>query len=316
MKPRTTAERILAEYEKRPVRRSNRLGISTLGQECERKLWYEFRWVAPAERHDGQRRRLFDTGHREEARVVEDLRSIGCGVEPVDPETGEQFEFTAPHGHVVGKLDGIVENAPEAPGERLVLEIKTHNEKSFDRLREKGVEKAKPEHFGQCQLGASMAELSGALYVAVHKDTDDIYSELVPLNRKKADALLEKGERIAFSQTVPDRVKNANVEFFPCGWCRHQQLCFYSTSYAPVVPERNCRTCLHSTPERDGSWGCDKHRWVLDKERQETGCESHLFEPSLLPFGDPIEWDFEKDWVLYPGMWVDSGRQLKKGGEE
>lgn len=316
MKPRTTAERIHAEYEKRPNRRSNRIGISTLGHECERKPWLEFRWAAQPERFDGRMRRLFDTGHREEARIVEDLRSIGCLVEDRDPETGEQFEFTAPHGHVVGKLDGIIENAPEAPGARLVLEIKTHNRKSFDRLREKGVEKAKPEHFGQCQLGASMAELSGTLYVAQCKDDDDLYSELVPLNRKKADALLEKGERIAFAETMPDAVKNADPDFPPCSWCHHRRFCHYSTSFAPVVPERTCRTCLHAKPERDGTWTCSRNGWVLEKDRQESGCESHLFEPSLLPFGDPLEWDFSRDFVVYPGMWVDSGRNLKKGGEE
>lgn len=316
MKARTTAERIHEHYEQRPVRRSNRIGISTLGDECERKLWYEFRWVAPAERHEGRMRRLFDTGHREEARVVEDLRAIGCKVEAVDPETGEQFEFTAVHGHVVGKLDGIVENAPEAPGQRLVLEIKTHNQKNFDKLREKGVEKSHAKHFAQCQDGALLAELPGTLYVAVNKDTDDIHSELVPLNRKKAEALMHKGERIVFGESVPERVKNANPEYFPCAYCRHQRMCHFSTSYEPVIPERTCRSCVHAKPERDGTWSCERHDWVLHKERQESGCPSHLFEPSLLPFGDPIDWDFEKDFVVYPGLWVDSGRELKKGGDE
>lgn len=314
MKARTTAERIHEHYAKKPSRQSNRLGISKLGEECERKLWYDFRWVAPPEKFDGRMNRLFDTGHREEDRVVEDLRAIGCGVEARDPETGEQFEFTTDHGHIVGKLDGIIENSVEAPDQRVVLEVKTHNQKSFDKLREKGVEKAKPVHFGQCQLGAHLSGLDATLYVAVNKDTDDIHSELVPLNRKKSQALLDKGERIVFAKEPPAKLKES-ADYPPCSWCLHRDLCHYSTAHKPVVPERTCRTCVHATPERDSTWSCGKHSWVLDKERQEKGCEAHLFEPSLLPFGDPIDWDFEKDFMVYPGLWVDSGGKLRKEEE-
>lgn len=315
MKARTTAERIHEHYAKKPSRQSNRLGISKLGEECERKLWYDFRWVAPPEKFDGRMNRLFDTGHREEDRVVEDLRAIGCGVAARDPETGEQFEFVAEHGHVVGKLDGIVENTVEAPDRRVVLEVKTHNQKSFDKLREKGVEKAKPVHFGQCQLGAHLSGLDATLYVAVNKDTDDIHSELVPLNRKKSQALLDKGERVVFAKEPPAKLKDS-AEYPPCSWCLHRDLCHYSTAHKPVIPVVSCRTCKFAEVHRDGKWGCSKRETFRSKEEQEAGCPDHLFNWHLLPFDEPIE---EGDgWQLFAGMMVNTagGRVFHDDGTD
>lgn len=301
-RPRTTAARIHEHYAKRGDRRSNGLGISTLGHECERALWYGFRWATSGERFDGRMRRLFETGNREEARVVEDLRAIGYEVEDRDPATGEQFRVEFFGGHLSGYADGKVHGCAEEPANWYVVEVKTHNANSFDKLTAKGVEKAQPKHFVQAQLYPLALGLPGTLYVAVCKDTDDIYSELVPLNRKKAEAMLAKAERVIFAERPPERVKDT-PDFPPCSWCAYRQICHESTAERPVTPSRNCRTCVHATVERDGSWSCEAKGIVLSKERQEGGCDDqHLFRPDLLPFGAPVH--AESGFVVYPGMRV------------
>lgn len=55
------------------------LGASLIGEECKRKLWYMFRWCF-REQTDGRKQRLFNRGHREEARFVEWLEGIGVQV--------------------------------------------------------------------------------------------------------------------------------------------------------------------------------------------------------------------------------------------
>lgn len=55
------------------------LGASLIGHECKRYLWYVFRWCLH-EKHDGRQQRLFNRGHREEARFVEWLEGIGFQV--------------------------------------------------------------------------------------------------------------------------------------------------------------------------------------------------------------------------------------------
>lgn len=55
------------------------LGASLIGHECKRYLWYVFRWVHHHE-HSGRMQRLFNRGHREEARFIEWLEGIGAQV--------------------------------------------------------------------------------------------------------------------------------------------------------------------------------------------------------------------------------------------
>jgi len=61
------------EYDDGPRRH---LGASLIGHECNRYLWYVFRWCLH-EKHDGRQQRLFNRGHREEARFIEWLEGIG-----------------------------------------------------------------------------------------------------------------------------------------------------------------------------------------------------------------------------------------------
>ena len=57
------------------------LGASLIGEECKRKLWYVFRWcfreTAESRSNHARKQRLFNRGHREEARFIEWLEGIG-----------------------------------------------------------------------------------------------------------------------------------------------------------------------------------------------------------------------------------------------
>lgn len=60
------------------------LGASLIGHECKRYLWYVYRWCfretgTDAANH-ARKQRLFNRGHREEARYIEWLEGIGCEV--------------------------------------------------------------------------------------------------------------------------------------------------------------------------------------------------------------------------------------------
>src|SRR5438094_7242889 len=85
--------------------RRDHLGASLLGNECERALWYSWRWCSPPD-HDGRLLRLFETGKLEETRFVRELRGIGATVLDLDPHTGKQWVLKAPGlgGHVGGSM--------------------------------------------------------------------------------------------------------------------------------------------------------------------------------------------------------------------
>ncbi len=128
-----TVEAIYKLHERTDEKPRPYLGGSQIGESCERRLWYSFRWVFPEE-FEGRILRLFETGHREEARVIAELRAIGCEVLTEDPKTGKQYRYSHLGGHFSGGLDGVIKGLPDAPKTWHLGEIKTHNARSYKDL--------------------------------------------------------------------------------------------------------------------------------------------------------------------------------------
>ena len=268
------------------------LGCSQIGEECERQLWYSFHWSV-ATQWEPRMVRLLSRGHNEETLLNGYLKDADIEVHDVDEDTGEQWEFSACGGHLLGHADGFVRNLPDSP-EWHLLEEKTANQKSFDRTKKLGVEADKPIHFSQMQIYMYLADLSFAAYLVVNKNTDELYFERVPANKKHAESLLAKADRIIASSEPPERMSE-DPTFYKCSWCDQREICHYDAS-----PEANCRTCAHSTPERDGDarWVCEKHQTDLSIEAQRKGCEDHLFIPALLNTWATLL-DAGEDWIGY-----------------
>ncbi len=264
------------------------LGASLIGKECERALWYDFRWTTKA-KFPGRVLRLFETGHLAEARLVQNLRRTGATVLEVDPETGRQFRVQAHGGHFGGSLDGVAINLLEAPKTWHVLEFKTHSAKSFADLAAKHVRQSKPQHFAQMQIYMWLTGLTRALYVAVNKDNDDLYIERVELDTAVSARLLEKAQRVIFAATPLPRISE-DPSWYQCRLCDHAEVC-----HGKQAAEINCRTCLHATPI-DGGWHCARHNKSLTEVDQRTACTHHLYLPPLVP-GRQV--DAGEGWVEY-----------------
>ena len=276
------------------------LGASLIGKACERALWYDFRWTTKA-RFEGRVLRLFETGNREEERLVRNLRRTGATVLEVDPETGRQFRVQAHGGHFGGSLDGVAIHLLEAPKAWHVLEFKTHSNKSFTDLVAKKVRESKPQHFAQMQIYMHLMGMNRAMYLAVNKDTDDLYVQRVEADVAYTEQLLEKARRIIFAPTPLPRISE-EPSWYQCRLCDHADVC-----HGTRAAEINCRTCLHSTPV-EGGWHCDRHQKPLSEVDQRTGCEQHLSLPPLVP---AAQVDAGEDWVDYEfsdGVrWRDAG---------
>ena len=273
-----TIERIYQAYR---IKADNgwrqHLGASVIGRECDRELWSIFRWVTIAD-HEGRILRLFDTGNHEEPRFVRDIRATGAICMDVDPETGRQWRVSAHGGHFGGSMDAAIHGLIEAPATWHVGEFKTHNDKSFQRLKKDGVEKAKPEHFIQMQIYMHLTEMRRAFYLAVNKNTDELYGERIRYDKELSDRVMEKAGRIINSATPPTRMSD-DPSFYKCKWCDHWENC-----HGGQLPARNCRTCMHSTPAHDGTWLCEhgKEPVEIGLQLQMEGCTKHRFIPQLV----------------------------------
>jgi len=280
-----TVAAIYAHYEaSRKDKHRPHLGGSQIGAECARALWYQFRHMdAPA--FEGRTLRLFQTGDREESRLVENLRAVGVTVWDRDPDTGKQIRFTACDGHFALSLDGVGEGFRES-SQPHTLEFKTMNDKNFKVLEKDGLEKAKPIYWAQCQVGMHLSGLQRCAFIAVNKNDDSIYMERVKYDAAVGIQLVAKAESIIFADKPPAKLNN-DPSFFLCRFCDYKHVCHEGKP--PLV---NCRTCAHATPEQgaDGAWGCAKGLPMP------TPCKAHLFNPYAMPWEVR---DASPDWVEY-----------------
>lgn len=297
---RNTVTEIYKAYEaNQGDSRRPHLGASQIGKACERALWYSFRWARTI-RHEGRLLRLFDSGNHEEPRLVSDLRAIGCEVVEIDPDTGRQLSVVDPDNrHFGGSMDGQALGIPEAPKKWHVLEFKTHGEKSFKLLLKDGVLASKPEHYAQMQIYMHFRGLTRALYLAKNKNTDELYSERIEYDMAYALQLVEKARRVTFAQEPP--IKPWGPDYYLCKWCDWYDIC-----HKDDQPERNCRTCMHSTPKPNGTWICERHdNATLELETQRKGCGDQRYIPALVPL-EQTDYDPRTGDVMYAG-WTDAG---------
>lgn len=270
------------------------MGVSLLGHHCDRWLWINFRW-AVVEDFDGRILRLFRRGHSEEDTIIRDLRNIGIDIR----SSQRRVDFG---NHVSGSLDGVIEKGvPEAPKARHVAEFKTHSKKSFDDMIKNGVEKSKPMHFIQMQVYMHGTNINRALYLAVCKDDDRIYTERVKYDKKVAEDAIIRGKRIAMSDRMPEPC-SSDPSWYQCKFCPAHSFCHK----AEPTKRINCRTCAHSTAMADSTFRCERHDAdAIPEDFQHEGCDDHILHPDMVPWvmegsddGHSVKWKIGDKWVV------------------
>ena len=277
------------------------LGASQIGTKCVRALWYQFRWAKPPE-FPGRILRLFQSGHLQEPRIVNDLRNIGVEVYDTNPyDETEQIHFTDHHketcGHFSGSCDGVAIGFPEAPKSWHILEIRTSNTSGFDRTRNKGVLESKPEHYAQMQCYMNWSGIDRAYYFVVCKETDEIYAERIHADKSYFDELLKIAMVVLWSTEAPPRIKE-NPDSWDCKYCDYKRVC-----HKLELPEVNCRTCVHSTPGQIYKvWCCNNPEpnadGLCDVDKQRIGCPNHVYNPDFVGI-DILGVDPERGTITY-----------------
>lgn len=272
----TTAKAIDDYHASRKEKPRPHMGVSQLGHPCDRWLWLSFRW-AIQEDFPGRILRLFRRGHHEENWIVQDLRAAGVDIH----STGGQQSRVEFGSHVSGSLDGIIEKGlVESPNKQHIAEFKTHSDKSFKDLQKHGVEKSKLQHFVQLQVYMLGKGVRDGFYLAVNKNTDEIYTERIKLNNEFAEKYVKRGQTIACTDIMPHPV-STDPSWYQCGYCPAKSFCHQKEPTKHV----NCRTCAHSTALEDNTWACELHRsGAIPLEFQHTGCDSHVLHPHLVPW--------------------------------
>lgn len=283
--------RIEKALEERSIKtsRSNRIGAGTLAGPCDRQIWLKWRWVQ--QNYITPRiKRLFGRGQQEEPIVYAELEDIG--VELISAQTFMEFC----HGYGGGMDDGQIIGVPDAPKTTHVLEIKTANDKNFQKIKQSGVKIAKKDHYTQFQIYMDLLKLTRTLYVCTNKNDDERHYQRVNFDGVTSKNAQKRCEKIVMSQGPPQK---QDPKRFPCHWVvratKKPGYCeFFQQCYNGKPVDQNCRTCAHVNLLGKGLWGCGqrgdkvlKHPLSRKKRAkgklspQEKGCKLWQINPGL-----------------------------------
>jgi hypothetical protein len=250
-------ERYEVHIPSRKGKKRGYLGLSGLGEECTRKVWYDFRHCFEKS-FPARLLRLFRRGDIEEYRFNFLLRGIGCTVHEVDSD-GKQFKVSDFEGHLSGHMDGVIIvpkkfwKSGTAP-HPVLAEYKTYNSKRFTELTRRGVAKSDPKYYVQMQGYMGYENLQGALFCAACKDDDHLYFEYVPFKKSAFDSLVSKAEEILTADTPPPKIATMASDW-RCKYCEAAGICHRGES-----SQKSCRSCKFAEPAENASWVCKKGR--------------------------------------------------------
>jgi hypothetical protein len=206
------------------------LGMSSIGGECERALWYGFRGFDPIP-FPGRVLRIFEAGDDGEKRMIRDLTRTGFQV------TNTQAEYSDFDGMFRGHSDGKIHGVTKRGGPE-VLECKTANDRIFKLFCSDGCQATNYKYFcqGQCYMGYS--GLTRCFFIVENKNTSDLYIERLYFDPLLFAKLKAKAARIIYANEAPAKLpKKAD-----CKYCDFRLLCLDG---AGVQMSETCGTCWY-----------------------------------------------------------------------
>lgn len=201
----------------------------------------------------------------------------------------KQWNFKKFGGHYSGSTDGngmLPEHAARRfvgipVGVRFLTEFKTYGSKQFAKLldakNEAGARKdgntavglAKPLHY--CQMQTYMVELKlpFGVYMAVNKDTDALFWEVIPQVATVPVETEARALRVISARALPKRLSN-HAAFWECKFCTYRLPCHFN---APL--DVHCRTCRHVVATDGSRFYCGKWQNTIPLDVVAIGCGSY-----------------------------------------
>lgn len=210
--------------------RTPRIGASRLGENCMRKLQYEF-FKAPKDKpFTGKALRIFYRGHEGEDWMAKWLRDAGFDLYTHDAD-GQQICFRALQGKILGFADGVFRAGPDECGPYPRLwENKVLGAKGWNKLDREGLKKAYPVYYGQVQLYMAYFELTEApaMFTALNADSMEIIAIDVPFDAQTAQELSDKAVNLVRACEAGELLPRCTNDetWFECKFCDWHERCW------------------------------------------------------------------------------------------
>lgn len=229
------------------------LGASRIGDECLRKLAFEFHHEPkdPDREFSGRTLRIFERGHSGEDLMAARLRLAGFEL-VTHTANNSQIGFAAAkdkdgRARFAGHIDGVITKAPYESGIvcPALWENKVLGNAGFNEVARKGVRAGRPVYFAQMQIYMAYLDLAEhpAVFTAENGNTGEIYAERVPFDREAAQKASDKAVRVVQTQDPLEMPRVAKAPtYFRCKFCDYAARC-WADHNKPELP-----------PMGDGGW--------------------------------------------------------------
>lgn len=237
------------EAEHRAQKRRSYLGFSIVGDECERRLWYEVQHnihkSVPKEPFTATGIRAVQDGFVGEDIMADRLRKVD-GVElHTHDDKGRQFGFKDLGGRFSGHMDGAIRGLIQSPATWHVWEHKQVNEKKFNSLNKLRAEDEKSAlrqwdsvYYAQAVLYMYYSGMTRHYLTCCTPGGRDYTSVRTEANNKYARKLRERAERVLIATTPPLRVSD-NPSYYKCKWCPFRETCHKQTERKEECQNQN-----------------------------------------------------------------------------
>lgn len=192
------------------------IGASSIGNPCERSIWYRYN-NHEAEPRTSKQLRTFAIGKRLEGIVLDCLEQAGLSIARVwfDLKDKEINKF---QGHV----DAVWVTEEGDP--KAIIEVKTARDSSFNIFVKRGLKYWYPIYYAQIQAYMGMADIHEGYVIALNKDTSEIHDERVVFDSLYYEFLKDKAFRIIAATDAPPKINNSPM-YFVCRGCSFKGVC-------------------------------------------------------------------------------------------
>jgi hypothetical protein len=289
------------EEESKKQGKRNYLGMSQIGEDCWRKLFYSFRGCKNREIESSGLMAIQDGFVQEDIMAfrLQKLPYLELHTNTInkkidsfgrtlfgDKET-DQIGFSLLLDHFKGHADGMIKGIKAAPKTWHVWENKAVNETKFNKLEklksELGEKEALREwdiiYYAQAQIYMHCSNTERHYLTVQTPGGRNFISCRTDLDKNYANDLIDKAKSIIFDNwTTPAKIADKR-EYYKCKWCEFQGIC-----HDGDFPEVNCKTCRYSEPVKDGERKCNYHDEIIKKEDYwKDTCKYHVYNPALIP---------------------------------
>lgn len=191
------------------------IGASSIGSDCLRQIWYEYKGT-PSSGVPTKTRRAWAIGKTLEGLVLDWLEAAGITL------VRTWWELKSAKVKIFkGHLDAVWIKKDEAFA---IIEVKTAKDSIYKTFVSKGVKACNPQYYAQIQSYMGMSGIESAYILVLNKDNSELYDELVTFDEEFYKGLEDKALMISQSNIEPPKV-NGSPYWWQCKICKFNKEC-------------------------------------------------------------------------------------------